>query len=103
MLHPPGWLALGVVLVLSLLTFVPIRYLYPSQPGPLNRVSSLLAVVWSFLLVWILWQIPSYEIPDGQAGGDSVRRIALISLVFPASYMVASWAISLRLRLMGRP
>ncbi len=32
-----------------------------------------------------------------------VRRIALISLVFPASYMVASWAISLRLRLMGRP
>ena len=37
---PQGdWVALALVIVLALLTFVPIRHLYPSQPGLLNRVS----------------------------------------------------------------
>src|SRR3954469_19845413 len=51
-LRPPPWVALGVVVVLSLMTFVPSRYLYPSQPGPLNRFSNLLGAAWTCLLVW---------------------------------------------------
>ena len=35
-LQLPGWLAVAVVVVFSLLTFVPTRYLYPSQSGKIN-------------------------------------------------------------------
>src|SRR5438874_10370564 len=32
----PSWLSLGLILLFSILTFVPLRYLYPNQPGLLN-------------------------------------------------------------------
>ena len=53
-----GWFSLGVVVLLSLLTFVPSRYLYPTQRGKLNRVTNLLGAAWAVLLVWILFQMP---------------------------------------------
>src|SRR6185437_1966302 len=53
-----GWIALAIVVVLSVLTFVPSRYLYPTQRGKLNRVTNLLGIAWAVLLVWILWTMP---------------------------------------------
>ncbi|HEY7155411.1 MAG TPA: CDP-alcohol phosphatidyltransferase family protein [Gemmataceae bacterium] len=89
---PPPWFSLGVLVVLSVLTFVPSRYLYPSQRGRLNWVTNVLGGVWALLLAWILWDMPA-EIPaDG-----STRRLALGSLFFPAWYLGASWTISVRL------
>src|SRR3954469_7078281 len=46
-LQIPGPVALGAVLTLAALTFVPTRYLYPSQPGKLNLASNVLAVGWA--------------------------------------------------------
>src|SRR3954454_14592065 len=58
-LRPPPWLALGIVVVLSLLTFVPSRYLYPtSRPGSLTVVSNILGAAWACLLAFILQQLP---------------------------------------------
>src|SRR5262249_23765050 len=53
-LKPAPWLSLAVILTLSLLTFVPSRYLYPSQRGRLNKMTYVLGVLWTIFPIWIL-------------------------------------------------
>jgi phosphatidylcholine synthase len=99
-LQPPRWLALGAVLGFALLTFVPSRYLYPSQRGPLNRITNLLGAAWAGLLVWILCRWPA---DAGRAADDPTRALVLISLFFPGYYLIASWVISVTYWLAHRP
>jgi phosphatidylcholine synthase len=90
----PGWLALVVVIVFSLLTFVPSRYLYPSQPGRLNFVSNVLGAVWTCMLIAILYRLST----SGSGRPDSLTYVlALVSLFYPAFYMGASWFVTARL------
>jgi phosphatidylcholine synthase len=97
-LHPPGWLSLAVIVSLSLLTFVPSRYLYPSsKPGLVNLLSNILGVVWTMLLVWILFALPGHAAPGNAAGDGTARTLALVSLFYPAYYMIVSWVISIRI------
>jgi phosphatidylcholine synthase len=95
------WFALAVVGVFALLTFVPSRYLYPTQRGRLNQVTSLLGAAWTLLLVWILWIMPDGKsgatAPFAETAADSpMRGLVLLSLFFPAWYLGASWIISVR-------
>jgi phosphatidylcholine synthase len=91
MLHPVPWLSLAVVIVLAILTFVPTRHLYPSQPGRLNLVATLLGVPWTLLFVWLIWKLPH----DGAVGfGPATMQWAWISLSYPLFYLGVSWAIS---------
>ena len=93
----PGWLSVGLVVGLALLTFVPTRYLYPSQPGRLNRLTSFLAAGWVVLLVLILWHLPA-EVPGPDYPPDHPARVlAVLSLYFPVWYMAASWLVSWRI------
>ncbi len=94
-LQMPGRLAFGLVATLAVLTFVPSRYLYPSLPGRLNRMSNILGVPWAGLLAAVLWRMPSEGFPTR---GDATWWIAVISLYYPIYYMVASWVVTLRLR-----
>ncbi|HUF26125.1 MAG TPA: hypothetical protein VMM18_03995 [Gemmatimonadaceae bacterium] len=84
-LRPASGFALAVILVLSLLTFVPSRYLYPSQPGLLNRVTIVLGAVWAAVLLAVLLGVP-----------DDSRPWLIGSLAFPVYYLLASWIISIR-------
>jgi len=84
-LTPPPWLGISTIVILALLTFVPSRYLYPTQPGRLNRISNTLAAPWAVLLIGIL-----------AAGAAHRRSLALVSLYFPVFYMAASWWVTLR-------
>ncbi len=84
----PPWLVVVVVIVFALLTFVPLRYLYPSQPGPLNRLTCLLGVIWAILLVVILVGL----LQAGRAPSGWVE----CSLVFPLYYLASSWWLNLR-------
>ncbi len=84
----PGWLSVGTVVTLSALTFVPWRYLYPSQRGRLNFWTNLLAAPWAALLAASLWLAGE----DREAG----RLFALGSLYYPAWYFAASWVVSAR-------
>lgn len=91
MLPLGAWSSLVIVIVLAILTFVPSRYLYPSQPGRLNRVATLLGVPWTFLFVWVMWKLPH----AGETALDQTTlRWAWISLVYPLFYLGASWTIS---------
>src|SRR5215210_4385725 len=87
LLRPPAWVSLTLIIVLSLLTFVPWRYLYPSQRAPFSRLTNLLAVFWVASLLLILARVP-----------DDSRFLILLSLAFPVYYMLMSWALTFRRR-----
>jgi phosphatidylcholine synthase len=91
------WFSLGVVGLFALLTFVPSRYLYPTQRGRLNQVTSLLGAAWTLLLVWILWIMPAEPSSPAMPPDTPTRWLALFSLFFPAWYLGASWTISVHL------
>jgi phosphatidylcholine synthase len=102
-LRLPPWLNLGVVLLFALLTFVPSRYLYPTQRGLLNGVTTLLGVVWMGLFVWILCIMPGRDDFADAEQATRVQGLAHWSLLFPAYYMAASWAITVRYWLRRQP
>ena len=81
---PESW-ALGIILFLALLTFVPSRYLYTSCGGPFSLATNLFAIGWAVLLLVILWQWQHVS-----------RTLLVVSLSFPAYYFALSWLISLR-------
>jgi phosphatidylcholine synthase len=87
----PDWIALALILLLSFLTFVPLRYLYPNQPGLLNRITNVLAALWGAFLIWIITLMPKdleYSL--------TVQRLTQVSLIFPIYYFVSSWILSWR-------
>ena len=90
----PGWLSVTLVVVPALLTFVPSRYLYPSQHGRLNLLTTLLGLPWLALLVAVVWYMAGDR--------DKAWWLALVSLYYPVYYLLVSWAISLFLWGAGR-
>lgn len=90
-----GWLVIGTLVGLAVLTFVPSRYLYPSQGGRLGWIVSGLGAVWGSLLLWILFRLPTVDPPSPD---PALRLAILVSLSFPAFYLGASWLVSWRLR-----
>ena len=91
-LQMPGLLSIGILIGFSVLTFVPSRYLYPSMRGWLNRLTNFLAAPWACLLVYILYRLPADSAPIDPL----VRDLAVVSLGFPAYYLLTSWTVSLR-------
>lgn len=84
-LRAPPTVALTVLVVFALLTFVPAKYLYPSQPGRLNRWTALLGGVWGVAVLLALLDVPA----------DPTVWLRA-SLAFPAFYLLASWAVTVR-------
>lgn len=76
---PPEW-AIGIVLVLSLLVFVPIHYLYPS------RTRLLMKVTIGFGAVWALSTAAMSAFPHA----SWASTVGWVSLVYPAYYFAAS-------------
>jgi len=91
----PVWVNVALLLVLALLTFIPGRYLYPTQRGRLNRISTLLAVPWMLLLAWIFWRL-LMEPDSGTGPARLTRQLTMVSLYYPVYYLLASWAVSIR-------
>lgn len=90
-LDAPHWITLGALILFSLLTFVPMRYLYPTQPGRLNKLSLFLGVLWGALLVLILWGARKEPLD-----GEKSQRLISFSLFYPLYYLLASWVVSVR-------
>jgi len=89
-LYVAGWapaVNLLILLGLSALVFVPIRYLYPSRSPIFRRLTIGFGVLWGVLVMAMLWQMPNVS-----------RRVFWLSLVFPAYYILLSFALELRRR-----
>lgn len=91
-LQPPAAVSIAIIVGLSVLTFVPLRYLYPSQGGKLNLVTNVLGAVWGIALTWLLFAMPG-SANSGQPAGN-LAWLARWSLLFPAYYMLVSWWVS---------
>ncbi|MFO0950987.1 MAG: CDP-alcohol phosphatidyltransferase family protein [Isosphaeraceae bacterium] len=90
------WVSLAVLMVLALMTFVPSKYLYPSQPGRLNMVCNFLGVGWTFLVGGVLWGMPSTSSFREMSADTTLMSLAWASLFFPLFYMGASWVVTLK-------
>jgi phosphatidylcholine synthase len=92
-LYVAGWapeVNLFVLLGLSMLVFVPIRYLYPSRSPVFRRLTVGLGVLWGILVMMMLWQMPNVS-----------RTIFWLSLAFPVYYVLLSLALELRRRMVS--
>lgn len=75
-LRTPVGLNVLVVLALSVLVFVPIRYVYPSRSTVAQVPTYVLGIVWALMMLVLLWQLPEPSV-----------TLALTSLFFPAYYV----------------
>jgi len=84
------WINAFVILLLSILVFIPIRYVYPSRSPHLRGVTNALGVLWGLSVVLIVYWLP-----------EPPPLLVFASLLFPAYYTVLSLWLEFR-RLTGR-
>ena len=77
-----GSLAALLVSMFALLTFVPIRYPYPTQPGPVNRAMLAIGIPWSIAVFVDLLE---------PWGSDRSRSLAFATMAFPVLYLGVTW------------
>jgi phosphatidylcholine synthase len=95
-LRPAAELSVAILTVLAFLTFVPTRYLYPSQRGtPLNSLTNYLGAAWGICWGGIFVDMVGQGAPVIEAQGGA-RVAVLLSFVYPGYYFVVSWVISLQ-------
>ena len=85
-LRPADEIALIVVLVPSVLSFLPTRYLYPSKGETFWKTAWVLGAGWFAIVLWLLAQ----QSPP--------QSVVLISLYFPIWYLIASFYVEYRTR-----
>ena len=84
-LATPLWINAFLVIALSVLVFVPIKFIYPSR-APLFRASTnLLGGLWGALVLYLIDRLP-----------DPPIALLFASLVYPAYYLVLSLWLELR-------
>lgn len=84
-LNTPLWLNAFVTIALSILVFVPIKFIYPSR-APRYRASIIFfGAIWGIAIIWVLFTLPAPP-----------RALAVASLLFPAYYMALSFWLEFR-------
>ncbi|NJN83865.1 MAG: CDP-diacylglycerol O-phosphatidyltransferase [Caldilineaceae bacterium] len=56
-----GWVNMAIIVLLSTLVFVPIRYIYPSRSTMYRRLTMTLAIIWGVVNIVILIQYPAFS------------------------------------------
>jgi len=84
-LQMPRWINAFLILILSALVFVPIKYLYPSRSPVLRGLTVILGAVWGILIFIMIHSLP-----------EPPLLIVRTSLLFPAYYFVLSFWIAAR-------
>jgi phosphatidylcholine synthase len=87
-LQTPRWANGFVILALSVLVFVPIKYIYPSRSPVLRGLTIALGIVWGVLILTMIYYLPAPP-----------ALVVFSSLLFPAYYTV----LSLWLAALGAP
>ena len=74
---PPRGFNTALVLVLSILVFVPIRYPYPTKTRPLRPLTMVLGSIWGFTLIGLAALLP-----------DPPRWLVWTTLAYPVYYLL---------------
>ncbi len=83
-LQPELWFSVTIIVILSVLTFIPAKYLHPSIPGSLSTLSIILGTVWALIILAII------------TGAAKQHPWTVISLSYPLYYLITSWVITVR-------
>jgi phosphatidylcholine synthase len=87
-LQAPRWINAFSIIILSILVFVPIRYIYPSRSPAYRGLTNGLGVLWAAALLSIIYLLP-----------QPPRELVWLSFLFPVYYMALSfWLEAQRLR-----
>ena len=78
-LKTPLWLNAFLVIALSVLVFVPIRYVYPSRSPHFRAQTNVLGALWAALVLYVMYTLPAPP-----------RALVFASLAFPAYYTALS-------------
>ncbi len=84
-LQTPAWVNGFSVILLSLLVFVPIRYIYPSRSVQFRSLTIGLGVLWAIAIFLIVYSLP-----------EPPRPLILTSLVYPVYYTILSLWLEVR-------
>lgn len=89
-LYAAGWPQMvnaAILIILSVLVFVPIRYVYPTRTPTLRALTLALSGVWAVSLVALIVQAPHVS-----------QALLWASMMFPVYYFVLSLALTARRR-----
>jgi phosphatidylcholine synthase len=78
-LQAPLWVNAFLIIALSILVFVPIKFIYPSRSPRFRVPLNILGAVWGVAVLYMI-----YRLPHGN------RTLAFASLLFPAYYTAVS-------------
>ena len=84
-LRAPLWLNAFLILGLSILVFVPIRYVYPSRSPYLRGLTNSLGILWGMTIFAMIYWLP-----------EPPRELVFASLFFPVYYVCLSLWLELR-------
>jgi phosphatidylcholine synthase len=84
-LKTPLWINAFLIIALSILVFVPIKYIYPSRSPRFRASVNLLGGLWGIAVLWIIFTLP-----------EPPRILLFASLLFPAYYTGLSLWLELR-------
>lgn len=85
-LRPVAPVAVILVLIPTVLSFIPTRYLYPSKGEAFWRTAWVLGAAWFALVLWLLMQT------------TPPQSLVLVSLIFPLWYLATSFYVEWRAR-----
>jgi phosphatidylcholine synthase len=84
-LQTPVWINAFLIIFLSIMVFVPIRYVYPSRSPRFRALTNVLGALWGVGLLYMIYRLP-----------DPPQIIVFASLAFPAYYTGLSLWLALR-------
>jgi phosphatidylcholine synthase len=84
-LSTPAWANAFTVIFLSIMVFVPIKYIYPSRSPRFRFLTNLLGALWGIALFITMYQLPNPS-----------PALVFASLAFPAYYTALSLWLALR-------
>ena len=92
-LKTPLWINAFVIIALSILVLVPIRFIYPSRSPRFRFQTNVLGGIWGATVLYLIFQVP-----------NTPMNLVLASLLFPAYYTVLSlWLEVRRVLTQGTP
>ena len=78
-LQAPLWVNAFLIIALSILVFVPIKFIYPSRSPRFRVPLNILGAVWGVAVLYMIYRLPHID-----------RTLAVASLLFPAYYTALS-------------
>jgi len=90
MLRTPLWINAFLIIALSILVFVPLRFIYPSRAPRFRYQTNLFGALWGGMVLYLIYRLPNPPL-----------WLLLASLIFPAYYTTLSLWLELR-RMLAR-